>query len=171
MLKSRFLNLGSEVQVLSGTPVKSNTKSSDLRRSRYVRLCVRLIPALPSLSISRQALVAHRDPIRSGERDLLRNAQTRGAGDAGFSFRAVRRMRARPRRSALRILHGKTVTIWTHEVATSSQPMDVTAHHKSFASAAPTASVGPVLAICDGIVPINDSMASIRGHRIRKKGL
>ena len=31
--------------------------------------------------------------------------------------------------------------------------------------------IGPVLAICDGIVPINDSMASIRGPRIRKKGL
>ena len=42
-------------------------------------------------------------------------------------------------------------------------------HHKSFVSAAATASVGPVLAIGDGIVPINDSMASIRGPRIRKR--
>jgi hypothetical protein len=41
----------------------------------------------------------------------------------------------------------------------------------TFTSAAATASVGSVLAICDGIVPINDSMASIRGPRIRKKGL
>ena len=42
-------------------------------------------------------------------------------------------------------------------------------HHNSFGSATATASIGRDLAICDGIVPINDSVASIRGPRIRKR--
>src|ERR1700733_12396028 len=40
-----------------------------------------------------------------------------------------------------------------------------------FVPVAVTASLGAVLAIGDGIIPINDSMASIRGPRIWKRGL
>src|SRR3984957_4434935 len=40
-----------------------------------------------------------------------------------------------------------------------------------FVPVAVTASLGAVLAIGDGIVPIYDSMASIRGPRIWKRGL
>src|ERR1700733_9139961 len=40
-----------------------------------------------------------------------------------------------------------------------------------FVPVAVTASLGAVLAIGDGIIPINDSMPSIRGPRIWKRGL
>jgi hypothetical protein len=42
---------------------------------------------------------------------------------------------------------------------------------QGFVSVAVTASLGAVLAIGDGIVPINDSMASIRGPRNGKGSL
>ena len=57
------------------------------------------------------------------------------------------------------------------DVAASSA-MDAAPYpSQGFVSVAVTASLGAVLAIGDGIVPINDSMASIRGPRIWKRGL
>jgi hypothetical protein len=89
-------------------------ESPELRRARYVRLCLRLvrpIPALPTISSGGRAM-AHRDHTKRRTQPLARTPDSWGRGRWLQLSRgaAVRGMRAWPRRRALHILHGEAAT-------------------------------------------------------------